>query len=112
MKKQPFTINWQGAISIEEITPRRDALLTALNEHSEVTIDISNAVSFDLASLQLLCSACGSASIRSKRLRLRGAENPVLTQILRANGLNYRENCLRSRLNHCLWQKNEGGKNG
>lgn len=105
MKPQPFHLTWQGRLSIEEVIPLRDGLLAALNPHAEITIDLAGVEDLDLACLQLLCSACGSASIRGKRLSLRGAENPALTQTLRGNGLNYRENCLRSRKTGCLWPK-------
>lgn len=106
MKTQPFHLTWQGRLSLEEVIPLRDSLLAALNQHDNVTIDVGEVVSFDLACLQLLCAACGSATIRGKRLRLHGAANPALAQVLAENGLNYRENCLRSR--SCLWPQEEG----
>ena len=104
----PFHLNWQGRLSIEEVIPLRDALLAALNQHAEVTIDVGDVASFDLACLQLLCAACGSAAIRGKRLTLRNAANPALAQILAENGLNYRENCLRSSCCGCLWPQEKG----
>ena len=108
MKTQPFPLLWQGHLSIEEVIPLRDGLLAALNQHAEVTIDVGGVASFDLACLQLLCAACGSASIRGKRLSLHNAANPALAQILAENGLNYRENCLRSRSCGCLWPPEKG----
>ena len=110
MKAPVMHLAWQGNLSIEEVLPLRDALLTALNQHAEVSIDVSGVASFDLACLQLLCAACGSAAIRGKKLRLLGAANPALTQILADHGLNYRENCLRGRNSVCLWPQ-EKGKN-
>lgn len=108
MKAQPFHLIWQGRLSIEEVIPLRDGLLAALNQHAEVSIDVGGVASFDLACLQLLCAACGSAAIRDKKLRLHGAANPALAQILAENGLNYRENCLRSRSCGCLWPQEKG----
>lgn len=108
MKTQPFHLIWQGRLSLEEVVPLRDSLLVALNQHAEVTIDVGDVVSFELACLQLLCAACGSASIRGKRLSLHNAENPALAQILAENGLNHRENCLRSRSCGCLWPQEKG----
>lgn len=103
MKPQSVLLSWQGRLSIEEVNPLRDDLLAALHQHAEITIDVSNVEHLDLACVQLLCAACGSASIRGKRLSLCGAENPALAQTLRNNGLNYRENCLRSSKVGCLW---------
>ncbi len=111
MKAPVMRLTWQGRLSIEEVLPLRDDLLAALNQHVEVTIDVGGVTSFDLACLQLLCAACGSAALRGKRLRLLGTANPPLAQILAENGLNYRENCLRSRSRSgCLWPQ-EKGKN-
>lgn len=108
MKSSSFHLNWQGRLSIEEVIPLRSDLLAAFNQHAEITIDLVGIEHLDLACVQLLCAACGSASIRGIRLSLRGAENPALTQTLRMNGLNYRENCLRSRKAGCLWLKENG----
>lgn len=108
MKAPVMHLTWQGHLSIEEVRPLRDALLVALNQQSEVTIEVAGVESIDLACLQLLCAACGSASIRGKKLQLRGAANPALALVLAENGLNYRENCLRSRTNNCLWLKGTG----
>lgn len=110
MKPPAMHLTWQGRLSIEEVLPLRDALLAALNEHTEVTIDVDKVASFDLACLQLLCAACGSAAIRGRKLRLHGTANPALAQILAENGLNYRNNCLRSRSSNCLWPQEKGGK--
>lgn len=110
MKTRATLLSWQGRLSIEEMVPLRDELLAALNQHAEVTVDLAAVETLDLACLQLLCSACGSASIRGKRLALQGAENPALAQTLRVNGLNHRENCLRSRKTSCLWPT-RGGEN-
>lgn len=108
MKPQPFSVTWQGRLSIEEVIPLRDGLLAALNQHDEIAIDLVAVECLDLACVQLLCAACGSASIRGKGLTLRGGENPALAQTLRVHGLNYRENCLRSRKVGCLWPKEKG----
>jgi len=108
MKASSIHLTWQGRLSIDEIIPLRDELLDALNQHGEITIDVGGVASFDLACLQLLCAACGSAAIRSKKLRLLDAGNPALTQILADNGLNYRDNCLRSRSSVCLWPQEKG----
>lgn len=108
MKTPATLLSWQGRLSIEEMVPLRDALLAALHQHAEITVDLAAVASFDLACLQLLCSACGSASIRGKRLTLHGAENPALAQALRVNGLNHRENCLRNHKTGCLWPKERG----
>jgi anti-anti-sigma regulatory factor len=108
MRPSSFHLTWQGRLSIAEVIPLRDDLLAALNQHAEITIDLADVELLDLACVQLLCAACGSASIRGKRLSLRGTENPALAQTLRMNGLNYRENCLRSRIAGCLWLKENG----
>lgn len=108
MRGTSVQLNWQGRLSIEDVAPLREALLAALNQHADISIDLAGVEEFDLACIQLLCSACGSVSLRGKRLTLRGADNPALAQILRVNGLNYRENCLRSRKSGCLWLKEKG----
>jgi len=108
MKSSSILLNWQGRLSIEEVIPLRNALLAALNQHAETTIDLDGVELLDLACVQLLCAACGSASTRGKRLSLRGTENPALAQTLRMNGLSYRENCLRSHKAGCLWLKENG----
>lgn len=108
MTPQPFRLSWQGRLSIEEVNPLRAALLAALHQHAEIIIDLNGVEHLDLACVQLLCAACGSASIRGKRLTLCGAENPALAQTLRNNGLNYRENCLRSSKVGCLWPQEKG----
>jgi anti-anti-sigma regulatory factor len=108
MKTPAFQLNWQGRLSIEEVNSLRNDLLAALDQHTEITLDLSNVDHLDLSCIQLLCAACGSASIRGKRLSLRGAENPALGQTLRNNGLNYRDNCLRSRKSGCLWPQAKG----
>lgn len=108
MKTQSIHLTWQGRLSIEGIIPLREALLAALNQHAEITIDLAGVEHFDPACVQLLCATCGSASMGDKRLSLHGAKNPALAQTLRAHGLNYRENCLRSRKADCLWPKENG----
>lgn len=108
MKVNTTKLHWQGRLSIEEVTPLRDALLIALNQHTEITIDVSKVEEIDLSCVQLLCAACGSASMRGSRLSLCGAKNPALAQCLLKNGLNYRDNCLRSDKSDCLWPKEKG----
>lgn len=108
--KTPITqLSWQGRLSIEEVHPLRIALLSALNQDAEVFVDLAGVTAIDLACVQLLCAACGSAAMRGKQLSLRNAGNPALGQTLRENGLNYRENCLRSRNTSCLWPQEKGG---
>lgn len=107
MKPQTI-LTWQGELAIDAVAALRETLLDALNRHDEVSIDLTDVTRLDLACLQLLCAACGSASIRGKRLALRGADNPALARLLRDHGLGYRSNCLRSRKDACLWLHGEG----
>jgi len=59
----------------------KDELMSKIDQHQEIEIDLSGVAEIDTAGLQLMVLAKLEASIRNKRLRFDG-HSPVVTEIL------------------------------
>lgn len=62
--------------TVEEVRVR---LAAALDASATVVVDLTAVTAIDLYAVQLLCAAQRSASLRGKRLELRGADSLIRT---------------------------------
>lgn len=56
------TVTLQGVLSIESSTELCQLLTEALDESAQISINLQNLEDIDLTSLQVICSACKTAS--------------------------------------------------
>jgi two-component system chemotaxis sensor kinase CheA len=78
------TIAAGAAVTVETVVDLRQGLLTALARGRETLVDLKGAVNFDLAGLQLLCSACKTFAASGKKIRLGEAGGDLSSQAQRA----------------------------
>lgn len=75
-----------GELTIAQVAALRERLLEAFAKTGELTVDLSGAGHFDVAGLQLLCSAHRYAAACGKSLALDGT-GEGFTTLLRAVGV-------------------------
>ena len=73
-----------AAVTVETVMDLRQGLLLALTRGREAVVDLKNAVNFDLAGLQLLCSACKTFAASGKKISLGEAGGDLGNQAERA----------------------------
>jgi two-component system chemotaxis sensor kinase CheA len=73
-----------AAVTVETVTDLRQGLLLALARGREAVVDLKGAVNFDLAGLQLLCSACKTFTASGKKISLGEAGGDLSNQAERA----------------------------
>jgi len=57
-----------GALTIEQASEFRNALLDAVNSGRDIVVDVSRVANVDLSCLQLVCSLCKSAEHKGGRV--------------------------------------------
>jgi anti-anti-sigma regulatory factor len=79
-------VKLQGKWTIERAGELKGLLSGALRCGDEVFVELDEVTEADLSCLQLLYSACGSASKLGKRLTLRGSAPPAFVELARNAG--------------------------
>ena len=95
-------------LTIETCTEFKQALSNALDTARQVVLDTRNLQQVDMTSLQLICSACRSASSRNSSFTF-GDDVPDCIETLRTVvGANQSSPCNNKHAESCIWV---GGKN-
>lgn len=102
LKSGSLTAN--GALTIASAAELHHALITALDECSELVIDGSAVSEIDLAALQVLCALHRSAVALGKTVVLRGVDDGCWPETLSLAGFSRHEGCVHATDKaHCLW---------
>jgi len=95
-----------GPLTIAEAARFQEALVEALGAAREVSLHLRGVTAMDLAALQLLCAAHGSAESAGKTLRVEAEGNGVYRKVVDDAGFQTHVGCQRD-ADSCVWT---GGK--
>lgn len=94
----------EGALTIATAGELHHALITALDECSELVVDGSAVSEVDLAALQVLCALHRSAVARGKTVVMRGVDDGCWPETLTLAGFSRHEGCVHATdKTQCLW---------
>lgn len=98
--RQPATLRVSGEASIVYIRQLKAALVEALREHPDLTVDCQGVTDADFSFLQLLCSAHRTF----QSLRLTPACHEALGGVMESAGLERFQGCCLAIDKHsCIW---------
>src|SRR5689334_10374887 len=92
-----------GPVTIAQAAAFKEALVQALEGAQEVCCDLSQVTEMDLAPLQLLCAAHGSASAQGKVFRVAEGDSEVYQKTVSEAGFQRHVGCLRDAARSCIW---------
>jgi anti-anti-sigma regulatory factor len=105
---EPATVTVGETLTIDTCAEFKQALSNALDTAHGVALDTRNLQQVDITALQLICSACRSASSRNSPFTF-GDNVPDCIETLRAViGANQSSPCNNKHTESCIWV---GGKN-
>jgi anti-anti-sigma regulatory factor len=94
----------KGRCTIEHATELKAVLIDALDEQEKLVVDLGGVSDIDLSCLQLLCSAHGTSSKRSKSFTLDGILPEVFKRIVNDAGYCRDTSCLHNPDAGCPWK--------
>ncbi|HJV64533.1 MAG TPA: STAS domain-containing protein [Geomonas sp.] len=92
-----------GCLTVAEAAGFRDGLLAALEQGADIAVDLTAVTEVDLAGLQLLCAAHGSAQAAGKRFWIEDGDNEVLKKMTAEAGFQRHAGCGRDKTSSCIW---------
>jgi anti-sigma B factor antagonist len=92
-----------GSMNIANVTDLLKGLVSAFEQGSKVTVDLSAVTEIDTAGLQLLCSSHRSSIADGKELRIVARNQPVILEAAKAAGHFRTTGCAVDTCNSCLW---------
>lgn len=97
------TVVLSGRVNIEDAPKLRDLLLDSLKSSDNVSVNLKNAEDFDLACLQVLCSAHHTAGTMGKSFSIADSYPEVLEQTVNDSGLLRNHGCMNDVTHTCIW---------
>jgi anti-anti-sigma regulatory factor len=97
------TLKVTGKVTIEQAAQFKEALISALAEAQDITLEISGVTDLDLSALQLFCSGHRTAVLQGKRLTLLHQGNEVFERVKNDAGFQRHIGCDKDDTNSCLW---------
>jgi anti-anti-sigma regulatory factor len=87
------TLVVKGSLNMRNVERLKDVLLTSLNNADNVVFDIERLEDISFACLQILCSACRTASLLEKRFMLVSRHLESFRTIIRKSGFATDKEC-------------------
>lgn len=81
------TIVWGESVSIENADEKKQELLDALENYSEIYLDVTNLDDMDVSCIQLVVAAHKESKIRNKQFKLTGNISDNLCSFLKKIGI-------------------------
>ena len=85
------TLKWQGTIGIEQAHAVSKELLTAINKHDDVRLDISEVEDIDITGIQIIVSARKEAEKQKKTFFITGKIPPVIEEFIIASSISLKD---------------------
>lgn len=98
-----IVINSGELLTIETAADFARRIGAALAVSQKVTVDFAAEVAMDVTALQILCSACKTATAEGKTFTQQGAGTESLRQLLVAAGAQCQGSCKHINSNPCIW---------
>jgi ABC-type transporter Mla MlaB component len=99
--KQGLTL--AGSLTIGQAAAFKEALVTALNEASELRVDLSGISEIDLTGLQLLGASHRSALNRGKLFSVEAGGNRMYLDTVASAGFRRHVGCSKDVNGTCIW---------
>jgi len=92
-----------GGVTIAQAAELKEALLNALGQACELTVELSGLTDIDLTGLQLLGAAHRSAVASGKRFVVEDGGNRVFLDTVEAAGFRRQAGCNQDTEGTCIW---------
>ena len=98
-----ITIHSGPRLTIENAAGFADCISGALAAGPKVTVEFAAALEADLTALQILCSACKTATAAGKIFTPQGVRPEGLSKLIAAAGAEQTGSCTQNHDNLCIW---------
>jgi anti-anti-sigma regulatory factor len=90
-------------LTIENASEFARVVSEALDASKKVAVEFEPAVEIDITGMQILCSACKTASASDKVFSYHGPQPEALAAIISASGAERRAICKHNNDSTCIW---------
>lgn len=92
-----------GEMTIQYASEIKSALLAAFDEAEHLSLDLGKVTEFDLAAMQLICSAHRTTFTTKKEFTVTGTGSEMFKTAVQAAGLPRHKGCAEDVNNTCIW---------
>ncbi|MBT0662676.1 STAS domain-containing protein [Geobacter pelophilus] len=98
-----LVVHLSGSMTIHYAVEIKDALLTAFNDSSKLTCNLTQVSDIDLAGLQLLCATHKSSCASGRKFEVVGLERDDFVKVVECAGFSRHIGCMQNEANRCIW---------
>ncbi len=98
-------LHLSGEITIGQAYHFKTAMMEAIEDCKELTVDLRNVSKADMACLQIICAVCRGFTTESRKLSIHGLDSDVFSRLAKDAGLDHVRQCHFNELVTCLWAR-------